>query len=137
VTSYAGIAAEIGKPAATRAVAQALRWNPLPIVVPCHRIVGTSGALTGYSGNRVGLKRELLAVEGIQAKGKRSDSRVARDTLYHYEQNDQHEYCLPTCGDIARRPIGRVTLLASRELAGSLGLVPCTSCRPDLHPLAA
>jgi methylated-DNA-[protein]-cysteine S-methyltransferase len=137
VTSYAGIAAEIGKPAATRAVAQALRWNPLPIVVPCHRIVGTSGALTGYSGDRVGLKRELLAVEGIQAKGKRSDSRVARDTLYHYEANDQHEYCLPTCGEIARRPIGRVTLLASRELAGSLGLVPCTSCRPDLHPLAA
>jgi len=137
VTSYAGIAAEIGKPAATRAVAQALRWNPLPIVVPCHRIVGTSGALTGYSGDRVGLKRELLAVEGIHAKGKRSDSRVARDTLYHYEANDQHEYCLPTCGDIARRPIGRVTLLVSRELAGSLGLVPCSACRPDLHPLAA
>jgi methylated-DNA-[protein]-cysteine S-methyltransferase len=137
VTSYAGIAAEIGKPAATRAVALALRWNPLPIVVPCHRIVGTSGALTGYSGDRVGLKRELLAVEGIQAKGKRSDSRVARDTLYHYEANDQHEYCLPTCGDIARHPIGRVTLLASRALAGSLGLVPCASCRPDLHPLAA
>ena len=137
VTSYAGIAAEIGKPAATRAVAQALRWNPLPIVVPCHRIIGTSGALTGYSGDRVGLKQRLLAVEGIQAKGKRSDSRVARETLYHYDRNDQHEYCLPTCGNIAHRPIGPVTLLASRELAGSLGLVPCTSCRPDLHPLAA
>ena len=137
VTSYAGIAAELGRPSATRAVAQALRWNPLPIVVPCHRIIGTSGALTGYSGDKVGLKQQLLAVEGIQAKGKRSDSHVARNTLYHYERNDQHEYCLPTCGDIARRPIGPVTLLASRELAGSLGLVPCTACRPDLHPLAA
>ena len=137
VTSYAGIAAEIGKPAATRAVAQALRWNPLPIVVPCHRIIGTSGALTGYSGDKVGLKQQLLAVEGIQAMGKRSDSRVARNTLYHYDRNDQHEYCLPTCGDIARRPIGPVTLLASRELAGALGLVPCSACRPDLHPLAA
>ncbi len=137
VTSYAGIAAEIGKPAATRAVAQALRWNPLPIVVPCHRIIGVSGALTGYSGDKVGLKQRLLAVEGVQAMGKRSDSHVARNTLYHYERNDQHEYCLPTCGDIARRPIGPVTLLASRELASALGLVPCTSCRPDLHPLAA
>jgi methylated-DNA-[protein]-cysteine S-methyltransferase len=137
VTSYAGIAAEIGKPAAARAVAQALRWNPLPIVVPCHRIIGTSGALTGYSGDKVGLKQRLLAVEGIHALGKRSDSRLARNTLYHYDRNDQHEYCLPTCGDIARRPIGPVILLASRELAGSLGLVPCTSCRPDLHPLAA
>ena len=137
VTSYAGIAAEIGRPNATRAVAQALRWNPLPIVVPCHRIIGTSGALTGYSGDKIGLKRELLAVEGVQAVGTRSDSRVARNTLYHYERNEQHEYCLPTCGDIARRPIGAVTLLASRELAGAMGLVPCTACRPDLHPLAA
>ena len=137
VTSYAGIAAEIGKPAATRAVAQALRWNPLPIVVPCHRIIGTSGALTGYSGDKIGLKQQLLAVEGVHAIGARSDSRVARNTLYHYDRNDQREYCLPTCGDIARRPIGPVTLLASRELAGALGLVPCTACRPDLHPLAA
>lgn len=137
LTSYAGIAAEIGKPAATRAVAQALRWNPLPIVVPCHRIIGTTGTLTGYSGDKLGLKQQLLAVEGIKAKGKRSTSHVERNALYHYERNDQHEYCLPTCGDIARRPIGPVTLLASRELAGSLGLVPCTNCRPDLHPLAA
>ena len=137
VTSYAGIAAEIGQPAATRAVAQALRRNPLPIVVPCHRIIGTSGALSGYSGNRVALKRELLAVEGIQSAGQHTDSHVARNTLYHYDRNDQHEYCLPTCGDIVRRPIGPVTLLATRELAGSLGLVPCSSCRPDLHPLAA
>ena len=135
VTSYAGIATEIGKPAATRAVAQALRWNPLPIVVPCHRIIGTSGALTGYAGHQIGLKQRLLAVEGVRAVGTLNDSRVARNTLYHYDRNDQREYCLPTCGDIARRPIGPVTLLASRELAGSLGLVPCTACRPDLHPL--
>jgi methylated-DNA-[protein]-cysteine S-methyltransferase len=137
VTSYAGIASEIGKPAATRAVAQALRRNPLPIVVPCHRIVGTSGALTGYAGNQTGLKQRLLAVEGIQAAGARGDSRVARNALYHYDPNDQREYCLPTCGDIARRPIGRVTLMASRDVAGALGLVPCTACRPDLHPLSA
>ena len=135
VTSYSGIAAEIGKPAAQRAVAQALRWNPLPIVVPCHRIIGSSGALTGYSGNKIELKRELLGVEGIRAVGAR-EAHVARQALYHYERNEQREYCLPTCGDIARRPIGRVTLMATRDLAESLGLVPCTSCRPDLHPLA-
>jgi methylated-DNA-[protein]-cysteine S-methyltransferase len=137
VTSYAGIATEIGKPAATRAVAQALRWNPLPIVVPCHRIIGTSGALTGYAGNQTGLKQRLLAVEGVHAAGARGDSRIARHALYHYERNEQREYCLPTCGDIAQRPIGRVTLLASRDVAGALGLVPCTACRPDLHPLPA
>ena len=69
VTSYSGIAAEISRPAATRAVAQALRWNPLPIVVPCHRIIGTSGALTGYSGNKIGLKQQLLAVERSEKRG--------------------------------------------------------------------
>src|SRR4029453_3627625 len=111
------------------AVAQALRWNPLPIVVPCHRIIGASGALTGYSGNKIELKRDLLAVEGIRAVGAR-DGHVARQALYHYERNEQREYCLPTCGDIARRPIGRVTLMASRDLAASLGLVPSPSCPP-------
>jgi methylated-DNA-[protein]-cysteine S-methyltransferase len=136
VTSYGHLAAEIGKPGAPRAVAQALRWNPLPIVVPCHRIVGTSGALTGYAGSKFGLKQRLLDLEGIRTVGAQHDSRVARHALYHYDENDQRQYCLPTCGSIARRPIGPVTLLASRERAESLGLVPCTDCRPDLHPIS-
>lgn len=135
VTSYAGIAGEIGAPRAVRAVAQALRHNPVPIVVPCHRIIGTSGDLTGYAGSRLGLKERLLAVEGVPTERGAHAPRVARQALYHYDRNDEREYCLPTCGSIARRPIGRVTLLASRELAETLGLVPCTSCRPDVHPL--
>src|SRR5919197_502865 len=68
VRSYAGIAGELGKPAATRAVAQALRWNPLPIVVPCHRVVGTSGLLTGYAGDKLGLKQRLLSTEGVKLR---------------------------------------------------------------------
>ncbi len=135
VTSYAGIAGKIGTPTAVRAVAQALRHNPLPIVVPCHRIIGTSGDLTGYAGNRVELKEHLLAVEGVRTERGAHPARVARQALYHYDPNDQREYCLPTCGSIARRPIGPVTLLASRELAETLGLVPCSACRPDVHPL--
>jgi methylated-DNA-[protein]-cysteine S-methyltransferase len=135
LTSYAGIAGEIGSPRAVRAVAQALRHNPVPIVVPCHRIIGTSGDLTGYAGKQLGLKARLLAVEGVRTERGVHTPRVARQALYHYDPNDQHEYCLPTCGSIARRPIGRVTLLASQETAKTLGLVPCTACRPDLHPL--
>ena len=42
VASYAGIAARIGEPSAVRPVAQALRWNPLPIVIPCHRVIGST-----------------------------------------------------------------------------------------------
>ena len=61
VASYAGIARRIGAPAAARPVAQALRWNPLPIVIPCHRVIGGSGALVGYAGKRVALKDNMSA----------------------------------------------------------------------------
>jgi len=134
VTSYLGIAGEIGQGSAVRAVAQALRHNPLPIVVPCHRIVGASGDLTGYAGSRLGLKEQLLAVEGVRTEHT-PKPRVNRQALYHYDPNEEHMYCLPTCGSIAERPIGRVTLFASRARAETVGLVPCTDCRPDLHPI--
>lgn len=135
VTSYRGIAGEIGERSAVRAVAQALRYNPLPIVVPCHRIVGATGDLTGYAGSRLGLKERLLAVEGVPTDRAPAKPRVARHALYHYDPNDQRMYCLPTCGSIAQRPIGEVKLFASRARAEALGLVPCSDCRPDLYPI--
>ena len=135
VMSYAGIARRIGKPAAVRAVAQALRWNPLPIVVPCHRIIGSSGALTGYAGNKVTLKQRLLAVEGVRTRRAEHDFRIERDAMYVRAQEDT-EYCVPTCGSLAERSLAELTLFASRERAEAAGLGPCTSCRPDLHPIA-
>jgi methylated-DNA-[protein]-cysteine S-methyltransferase len=63
VDTYGGLARRVGKPRAARAVGGALNRNPVPIVVPCHRIVGASGSLTGYGG---GLERKqaLLGLEG-------------------------------------------------------------------------
>jgi O-6-methylguanine DNA methyltransferase len=136
VSSYAGIAHDIGKPAAVRAVAQALRYNPLPIVVPCHRIIGSSGALVGYAGHRVGLKERLLDLEGVPTEHGRRDVRVTRAAMYAWDRSDRW-YCLPTCGEIPQQPIGRVTLIASVGTARALGLHPCQDCRPDLHPLEA
>jgi methylated-DNA-[protein]-cysteine S-methyltransferase len=135
VVSYAGIARRIGKPAAVRAVAQALRWNPLPIVVPCHRIIGTSGALTGYAGNKVTLKQHLLAVEGVPTLRADHDFRIERAAMYVRTQEDT-EYCVPTCGSLAARSLAELTLFASRERAEAAGLAPCTTCRPDLHPIS-
>jgi len=60
--SYGAIAAAICKPTAARAVGMANSKNPLPIVVPCHRIIGSNGALTGFSGG-LDIKRWLLAHE--------------------------------------------------------------------------
>ena len=61
--SYAWVARQIGKPKATRAVGAACGANPVPIVVPCHRVVGSDGSLGGFSGG-LALKRRLLALEG-------------------------------------------------------------------------
>jgi methylated-DNA-[protein]-cysteine S-methyltransferase len=61
--SYLDVANAIGKPAASRAVGAANGANPLPIVVPCHRVIGANGSLTGFGGG-IGVKRRLLALEG-------------------------------------------------------------------------
>jgi methylated-DNA-[protein]-cysteine S-methyltransferase len=134
VTSYATIARRVGKPGGERAVAQALRWNPLPIVVPCHRIVGSSGKLTGYAGDKLGLKRQLLDVEGVPTQPASKDFRVARETMY-VRAGDDRAYCLPTCGDLPSHTLANLTLIASRDSVEALGLEPCSDCRPDLHPL--
>lgn len=60
--SYAQIAAAVGRPRACRAVGMANHRNPLPIVVPCHRVIGAGGALTGYAGG-LEIKKQLLALE--------------------------------------------------------------------------
>ncbi|HKP20162.1 MAG TPA: methylated-DNA--[protein]-cysteine S-methyltransferase [Thermoleophilaceae bacterium] len=60
--SYAEIAAAVGRPAACRAVGAANGRNPLPVIVPCHRIIGAAGALTGYGGG-LDRKRSLLDLE--------------------------------------------------------------------------
>ncbi len=63
-TSYGALAAQIGKPAAVRAVGAAVGRNPIGILVPCHRVLGANGSLTGYAG---GLDRKvaLLRLEGL------------------------------------------------------------------------
>jgi methylated-DNA-[protein]-cysteine S-methyltransferase len=63
VATYGGLAAKIGKPRAARAVGGALNRNPIPIVLPCHRVVGSTGSLVGYAGG-LERKRALLELEG-------------------------------------------------------------------------
>lgn len=66
IATYAEIAKRIGKPKAVRAVGQALRRNPIPIAVPCHRVIASDGTLGGYAG-RMGDERKvtLLQLEGV------------------------------------------------------------------------
>ena len=65
--SYGELARRIGRPGACRAVGMANHVNPLPILVPCHRVVGADGHLTGYAGG-LDVKKYLLELEGAHVK---------------------------------------------------------------------
>jgi methylated-DNA-[protein]-cysteine S-methyltransferase len=69
VLSYVDIARMLGKPQASRAVGGAVGSNPVPLAIACHRVLGSSGKITGYSGGEgIPTKRWLLDLEGIETK---------------------------------------------------------------------
>lgn len=80
VVSYGDLADELGEPGAARAVGQAVGANPLPVVIPCHRVVRSDRRLGGFSG---GLKRKvaLLRLEGVHVDGPRPTSKVQPEVL--------------------------------------------------------
>jgi methylated-DNA-[protein]-cysteine S-methyltransferase len=73
IASYGQLAARIGRPAAVRAVGLANGSNPVGVIVPCHRVIGANGSLTGYGGG-IERKRWLLAHEGVAFNGARDAS---------------------------------------------------------------
>jgi methylated-DNA-[protein]-cysteine S-methyltransferase len=64
--TYGQIAREAGSPGAARAVGQSMARNPWPVIVPCHRVLGSDGSLTGFGGG-VDMKRRMLEMEGVMA----------------------------------------------------------------------
>lgn len=62
--SYLEIAEAIGNPKAVRAVGQANKANELPIIIPCHRVIGKNGDLVGFAGDKISVKKFLLELEG-------------------------------------------------------------------------
>ena len=68
LTTYGTLAAQTGRPRAARAVGTVMNRNPVPIVLPCHRVVGSSGKLVGYAGG-ISRKEALLRLEGVLPAG--------------------------------------------------------------------
>ena len=72
--SYGQIAHQAGSPGAARAIGQAMATNPVPIVVPCHRVIGSDGDLRGFGGG-LDLKRRLLEMERV-LRGRESNAQI-------------------------------------------------------------
>jgi methylated-DNA-[protein]-cysteine S-methyltransferase len=87
--SYADIAREIGRPHAFRAVGQANHDNPIAIIVPCHRVLGANGTLTGYGGG-LSTKERLLRLEGatfrraLRPSASLPEERVGQQASFEY-----------------------------------------------------
>ncbi len=126
VRPYSWIAKEIGNPKAVRAVGTALARNPVPIVVPCHRVVRNDGHLGNYyygtDVKRAVLEAEGMDVDTLEGLADRGIKLTGSDTT--------HIFCNPTCRD-ARRTTKRHTVEFRNESeARRAGYRPCQHCRP-------
>ncbi len=134
VRPYGWIAAEIGRPKAVRAVGTALGHNPVPLVVPCHRVVRTDGTIGQYSLGGPGNKRAILVAEGLDPDGLESAARRGERLI---GSDTTRIVCWPTCRH-ARRVSGahRVPFRSLRD-AQTRGYRACRVCRPSAVELAA
>ena len=100
----------------------------------------------GLGRGRLRERREIGDLAGLEldplGPGAAEGVPVAGDTALHVQRGAMYiqyqagpEYCLPTCGELPTTPLSELTLFGSREHAEDVGLTPCSSCRPDLHPM--
>jgi O-6-methylguanine DNA methyltransferase len=128
VRPYGWVAAEIGRPRAGRAVGTALGHNPVPLIVPCHRVVRTDGFIGQYSLGGPENKRTILRSEGLDPES--LEARAAAGIRYT-GSDTTGIFCLPTCRHARRTADAhRVEFRSVRAAAGS-GYRPCKVCRPD------
>ncbi len=116
VRTYGWIAARIGKPGAVRAVGNALGANPVPLLVPCHRVVRSDGSMGGYSFGAPELKEQLILRE--------------RATPALVGCTTTHIVCRRGCPHERRIAERNRVVLASVAEARAVGYRPCAVCRP-------
>ncbi len=134
VRPYGWIAAEIGRPRAVRAVGTALGQNPVPLIVPCHRVVRSDGLIGQYSLGGPANKRTMLSAEGLDPDELES---MARAGIRYIGSDTTRIYCLPSCH--AARRIGAEHRVPFRSTVESerAGYRACRRCRPTGVPAAA
>jgi O-6-methylguanine DNA methyltransferase len=127
VRPYGWIAAEIGRPKAVRAVGTALAHNPVPLVVPCHRVVRSDGLIGQYSMGGPDAKRRVLGSEGLDTGWLEAE---AAKGIRFTGSDTTRIVCNPSCRDARRvMPRHRVAF-PSLAAAATAGYRPCKHCRP-------
>lgn len=127
VRTYSWVAREIGHPKAVRAVGTALANNPIPLLIPCHRVVRSDGVIGNYGAGGPTNKRALLSIEGVAVDELET---LARRRVRYVGSDTTHVFCVPTC-HAARRITEphRVEFGTDAEAFGQ-GYRPCLECRP-------
>jgi len=134
VRPYGWIAAEIGRPKAVRAVGTALGHNPVPLIVPCHRVVRSDGTIGQYSLGGPSNKRTILAAEGLDPD---ELERMARARIRFIGSDTTRIYCLPTCHNAKQITPAHRVAFRSTEASESAGYRACRECRPSSAAIAA
>lgn len=127
VRPYGWIAAEIGHPAAVRAVGTALAKNPIPLVIPCHRVVRTDGHIGRYSLGGPENKRALLTWEGADPDGLEE---LASGGIRYVGSDTTRIVCHLTCRHARRITARHRVPFRSLGDAATRGYRPCRDCRP-------
>ncbi len=127
VRPYSWIAREIGHPKAVRAVGTALAHNPIPLFIPCHRVVRSDGQLGNYSLIGPDAKRVVLEAEGVQVN---ELVRLADSGTRYVGSDSTHVFCFPTCRYNKTLTERHKVQFRSEAAAREAGYRPCKVCRP-------
>jgi len=130
VRPYAWVAQQIGRPTATRSVATAVAGNPVPLLIPCHRVVRSDGYMGEFSLGGADLKRKILEFESVDIAALEA---LARRNVRYIVDADEGVAHLPSCrsapvdGDKARQELRSIKLWDGEPLRA------CPRCHPPLE----
>ena len=127
VRPYAWVAAELGRPLAVRAVGNALARNPVPLVVPCHRVVRSDGRIGNYGAGGPTAKRALLESEGLDTD---ELERLPAANVRFTGSDTTHIYCYPSCRNARRTTDEHRVFFRSADESRRAGYRACKVCRP-------
>ena len=127
VRPYSWIAREIGHPKAVRAVGTALAHNPVPLFIPCHRVVRSDGRLGQYSLIGPEAKRLVLEAEGLKPDELED---LAHSGVRYYGSDSTHIFCFPTCRYNKTLTERHRVSFVSETQARAAGYRPCKVCKP-------